>query len=83
MKIVDFDFNVINVSLTEPYKLSYVALEFYEVILTVITLNNGVVLTGEVTPLVGYTDESVDSVINDLSTFKEVIINQEIKYAIN
>lgn len=78
MNIIDFEFKVISSKLIASYNLSYSNLSSYKSICTIITLENGRKIYGEVTPLIGYTDETVQSVKTDLEYFKEEILYKKI-----
>jgi len=78
MLVKDFTFSIQKMDLLTPYKLSYKTMYYYEAIITIFTLNNNVELYGEVTPLVGYTDETVTSIIEELEKLKPLIINSSV-----
>lgn len=79
MKIIDFKYKVIETPLKSPYDLSYVKLTSYESIITEFRLENGVTLNGEVTPLIGYTEETVESIKKDIQRLKPEIVGKDIQ----
>lgn len=81
-KIKDTIYEVKKNQLIEPYRLSYKILDYYESIIVSIILSDGTVLYGEVIPLTGYTDETVDDVIKELKRVKSIISNVEVKKAL-
>ena len=56
--------------LTQPYDLSFVSLTEFEALIAFITLKNGRVLTGEVVPLPGYSFETPDDVIQNITNWR-------------
>ncbi len=74
MKIIDFSYEVISTKLNSSYNLSYIKLFEYESIVTKITLESGKILWGEVTPLTGYTEETIPSIILDINSFRNKIL---------
>lgn len=82
MTICNIEHTLKKISLKEPYKLSYKTLDYYESIILSIGLSDGTVLYGEVTPLMGYTDETIDDVISEIVRIKNKILGNEIKLAL-
>ncbi|WP_419765640.1 MAG: enolase C-terminal domain-like protein [Arcobacter sp.] len=82
MKIIDIHFNVKRIPLIESYNLSYKTLNYYDSIVVEIVIGNDKLL-GEVTPLVGYTDETIEDVLKELSAVREKIINEELSFALS
>jgi len=78
MKIIDFSYEVVNSKLKSPYSLSYKKLYSYESVITRTTLQNGDEILGEVTPLVGYTDETIESISSDLREYKNIIVGKSL-----
>ena len=83
MEIIDFKYKCVVAKLKSPYDLSYKKLTEYESIISEITFENGETVFGEVTPLVGYTEETVESIISDMDSLKERIINQDSRNVID
>lgn len=82
LKVKNLTFKIEKISLKEPYKLSYKTLDYYESIIVSIVLSDNTVLNGEVTPLMGYTDETIDDVANEIVRIKKKILGKEIKLAL-
>lgn len=82
LKVKNLTFKIEKISLKEPYKLSYKTLDYYETVIISIVLSDDTVLNGEVTPLAGYTDETIDDVVNEIIRIKKKILGKEIKPAL-
>lgn len=78
-KIKNIIYQVEKVPLIEPYKLSYKTLDYYESIIVSIILDDEKVLYGEVTPLIGYTDETVEDVLKELQRVQNFISGMDIQ----
>lgn len=81
-KIKDLIYKVEKIPLVESYKLSYKTLDYYDSVIVSIVLNDDTILLGEVTPLMGYTDETVGDVLKEIQRVKEIILNIEVKKAL-
>ncbi len=80
--IREVSYEVSQCPLFSPYKLSYRILEAYDSFLVHLDLNNGKRLTGEVTPLVGYTEETIESIVAQFPDFRQLILGQTVSEAI-
>lgn len=67
-----------SIKLKSDYNLAHCKLKFYHSIITEICLSNELKLYGEVTPLRGYTEETVESVTSDIEDIKKNILNKSI-----
>lgn len=68
-----FKFDIINTKLVHSYNLAHGNLTTYSSVLVTIILENGRELSGEVTPLDGYTDETMPSIMEELSHIQKEI----------
>jgi len=81
--ISNIKFDLKKILLIEPYKLSYKTLDYYESIIVSIILDDERVLYGEITPLLGYTDETVEDVLKELKRVQTIIQGIEVQKTIN
>lgn len=80
-KIIDILIYQKAVRLKTAYKLSYGCLDAFESIIVNMILSDGTILIGEVTPLLGYSEETVESTLAELSRFKELVLFKTAKQA--
>jgi L-Ala-D/L-Glu epimerase len=82
MIILDVLSSVKLVKLQDSYNLSYGVLDAYESVIVTIKLDNNLELLGEVTPLAGYTDETLNDVLKELEEAKALIVGMSIEPAL-
>lgn len=78
MKIVDINYYIEHVKLKESYMLSYKTLDSYDVVVTEIILDNKTIY-GEVTPLEGYTDETIEDILKEFDRIKPLVIGKNVE----
>lgn len=78
MKIVDINYYIEHVKLKQSYMLSYKSLDSYDAVVTKIILDNNIIY-GEVTPLEGYTDETIEDILKELDRIKPLVIGEDIE----
>ncbi len=73
MKIKDIKHQICNTELKNAYNLFYSSIKCYHSIKTIININDKY-LIGEVTPLFGYTDETIESITKYINEIKKKLI---------
>ncbi|MBC2716502.1 MAG: hypothetical protein HF978_14450 [Desulfobacteraceae bacterium] len=69
--------------LRTDYALSYGVLTCFESVVVTIELDDETLLYGEVTPLTGYTEETVESSIDSLNQFAKAVIGKSVEFSLN
>ena len=81
-RIERFDFHVVESKLKHNYNLAHANLSNYSSALVEIDLSDGQRLWGEVTPLVGYTDETMPTILEDLAMIRHSIVGMSVEDSI-
>lgn len=79
MKIVDAGIFFAEIPLTTPYELSFVTVRKVESIVVRIELENGEIGYGEAVPLTGYSSETKDGLLKDISSVLPELIGLDSK----
>ena len=81
--VTQIEYKIAKVPLKSPYRLSYGTFNDYEIIQTELSIDGGIKLIGEVTPLSGYTEETLESIIKTIENLKGRIINKTVMQVIS
>ena len=83
IKIKSINIEETTTPLNKPYKLSFTTINSLKTINVFTTFSNNKVTHSEVVPLLGYSTESYEEVLNNLHKFKTTILNKSILEARN